>query len=254
MRTPNYNIKGTKYDRRLYAFVGRAPKIETRNYEGMDLLLTAIDFSQLVHPTSTGYRYCAKVFNFGRKDSSVQAIQYSGMCPDVFLSDGNRDWLSTADGEELLKFRPWFSNKPLYERVQRAFWNHGYALHSYHLDMRWILVVAGLEAMLNVEELDSGIQFRERVGKLATEFSIEFTESELRSAWTLRSKLSHAKSFLFGLDAVLAQSEHKPLYDKLELLLRLTIKRCFLDNEFANRFCDDNAVRANWPSTARRKK
>lgn len=243
----NHNISAVQQDRHLYAYVRRITQTEKWNYEAMEAILQIAALSRLIHPTSIGYRYCAKIFNFGTNDPLVQAIQYRGVSPDVFLGDGRRDWLSMQDGEELLRLAPWFSTKPLADRIHRAYWNHEYALHSYYLDARWVLVVSGLEALTNVDERNIGLQFRSRVRKLAMEMKVDLSEDELTNAWRLRSKLAHAKSFLVGLGAVLPHSEHKPLYDKLEELLRTAVKRCLLDEEFASRFQDDAAVLKNWP-------
>jgi hypothetical protein len=49
------------------------------------------------------------------------------------------------------------------------------------------------------------------------------------------------------LDGVLTQSEHRPLYDKLESLLRATVKKCLLDENFGQRFVNDQAVLKNYP-------
>jgi hypothetical protein len=243
----NYNVKTVSHDRHIYAFVRRVPEFETRNYEGLEALLGVIGLSRVIHPTSTGTRYCAKIFGLPLRDYLIQAIQYRGVSPDVFLEEGVRDWLSVKNGQELLSLRPWISNKPMLERVHRAYWNHDFALHSYYLDARWVLVVSGLEALINVDEDKNALQFRVRVGALANELKVHLTDSELRIAWKLRSKLAHAKGFLFGLGNVLPQSDHKKLYGKLELLLRLVLKRCLLDEGFCSRLRNNTTVRKNWP-------
>lgn len=142
---PHYKISSAGYDRHLYAFVRPVPPTEKTNYEGMSELHAVIALSRLVNPTSIGDRYCAKVFDFNRKDSPIQAIQYRGS-PGVFLSANSRDWLSVEDGETLRKLMPWSSTaKLMHKRVHRAFWNHENAMRSAYLDIRWTLVVAGLE-------------------------------------------------------------------------------------------------------------
>jgi hypothetical protein len=66
----------------------------------------------------------------------------------------------------------------MHPRVHRAYWNHEYAMHTYYIDMRWPLVVSGLEALVNVGESNVTQQFRLRVLQLATEFQIPLTEAE----------------------------------------------------------------------------
>ncbi len=243
----NYNVATVSQDRHIYAFVRKVPEFETRNYQGLEELLGVIGLSRVVHPTSVGTRYCARVFGPPTKDYAIQAIQYRGVSPDVFVEEGERDWLSVKNAEELLSLMPWISNKPMHERVHRAYWNHDYALHSYYLDARWVLVVSGLEALINVDEDKNALQFRVRVGALANELKVDLSDSELRIAWKLRSKLAHAKKFLFGLGNVLPQSDHKKLYGKLELLLRMILRRCLVDETFCNRFRNNGTVKKNWP-------
>lgn len=91
------------------------------------------------------------MLHFGLRDSAVKAIQCKGISPDVFVCTSGRDWLSAKDGENLRKLMPWSSkDKRMHDRVRRAYWNHEYAMRSVYLDMRWPLVVSGLEALINV--------------------------------------------------------------------------------------------------------
>jgi hypothetical protein len=90
---PHCSIGSVEHDRHLYAFVRQFPEVEKSTYEGMADLFGAITISRLIHPTTIGDRYCARVFHFGLRDSAIQAIRYTGMSPDVFLGDSRRDWL-----------------------------------------------------------------------------------------------------------------------------------------------------------------
>ncbi len=138
----------------------------------------------------------------------------------------------------------------MHSRVHRAYWNHEYAMRSYYLDMRWTLVVAGFEALINVwKKKGDGNkkQFCGRVRLLADEFKVGLSDVELASAWDLRSKLAHNESFLYDLAAILPKDQHDVVYEKLEDLLRKTIRRSLLDDSFGNRFGSDAAVEASWP-------
>jgi len=242
----HYRIDSAAYDRHLYAFVRPVPLTEKTNYEGMSELHAVIALSRLINPTSIGDRYCARVFDFNDKDSSVQAIQYRGSS-DVFLSASSRDWLSVADGETLRKLMPWSSKgRLMHERIHRAYWNHENAMRSAYLDIRWTLVVAGFEALVNTKEADVAWQFRDRVRQLANEFNISVTDDELRIAYKLRSKLVHAQSFLFGLQKILPPNQHNDLYLQLESLLRLTVRQSLLDQKFGDSFRDAAAVNKRW--------
>jgi hypothetical protein len=252
---PHYNTQGRPWDLHLYAFVRRVPKEEKSNHEGMSDLFTTVALSRLINPTSTGERYCAKVFQYGLKDSPIQAIQFRGISPDVFLGKNPRDWLSVEDGEALRKLMPWASQKPMHSRVHRAYWYHEYATRSYYLDARWPLVVSSFEALVNVDDQHVRQQFRERVKQIADEFQVRITAGELNKAYTLRSKLVHGEKFLFSLETVLPKSQQSEIYEKLELILRKTICRCLEDEQFSNHFRDKQAVKNRWKvSKVRRRK
>jgi hypothetical protein len=243
---PHYRIDGVDHDRHLYAFVMRVPERQQTRFDGLDLLHAVVALSRLVHPTSVGDRYCAQILHYGLEDSAVYAVQYRGASLDVFLSSNQRDWLTVEDGETLRRLMPWRAkDKLMHPRIHRAFWNHEYAMRSSYLDVRWMFVVAGLEALINI---GSGVtvQFKKRVYQLAAHFNIVLTVDELEKAYKLRSKLVHAESFLHGLGNIVPTNEHNPLYEKLETVLRLTVKQALLDDNFANFFRDDVAVRARW--------
>ncbi|HEY2496504.1 MAG TPA: hypothetical protein VGK24_05500 [Candidatus Angelobacter sp.] len=90
-------------------------------------------------------------------------------------------------------------------------------------------------------------QFKKRVAQLANYFKVTLTADEIDKAYQLRSKLVHAESFLFGLNYILPQSDHVPLYTKLETLLRTTLLTCLLDETFGGNFLDDASIDGAWP-------
>jgi hypothetical protein len=242
----HYNVSDAGYDNHLYAFVRRVPDGERTKYEGVSVLAGLIALSRLVHPTSTGYRYCARIFRHGDPSSIIEAVRFFGVSPDVSLIDGSRDWLSAADGQTLLKLAPWLT-ATMHHRIHRAYWNHETALRSYYLDVKWVLAVSAFEALMNTGENKSRLQFVERVGQLAHYFGDNIPEQELHDAYTLRSELAHAQKFLFQLVDVLPQEEYVPLYAKLESLLRKALLTCLLDPTFGDRFRDVPSVDAQWP-------
>lgn len=243
----HYKIDREILDRHLYAFVMQVPHRQQTRYDGLDTLHAVVSLSRLVNPTSTGGRYCAQIMHFGLRDSAILAVEYRGASLDVTLGPRDRDWLSREDGETLLKLMPWtVKDKMMHPRVHRAYWNHEYAMRTSYIDLRWTIVVAGLEALINVEKSNNRDQFWRRAQKLASYFNIPATEDELKGAYDMRSKLIHAESFLFGLDSILPRAEHNPLYEKLELVLRSTVRAALLDENFGSSFKDDKSVLANW--------
>jgi hypothetical protein len=254
----NHGQNNIVRDRHLYAFVRREPEDERRERrlpgtvvrdEGIIPLFTVMALSRLIRPTTIGNRYCAKIYPTPATDPIIQALTISGSNPDVTISDVSQDWLRVDDGPELRRLMPWVSpSKLMHPRVHRAFWNHEDAMRTYFLDFRLPIVVAGLESLTTVEKC-RGLtdRFVRRVAKLATEFAIPLSATEIRKAYTLRSEVAHGRSFLYDLSGILPQSEHRPLYDKLESLLRAIVRKCLLDESFGLHFADDRAVLKNYP-------
>ena len=254
----NHGQYNDVWDRHLYAFVRREPEAERQQRrlpgtvvrdEGSIPLFTVIALSRLVRPTTVGNRYCAKIYPTPATDLMIQALTISGANPDVTIADVSRDWLTPDDGPELRQLMPWVSpSKRMHPRVHRAFWNHEDAMRTYFLDFRLPVVVAGLESLTTVEK-GRGLtdRFVRRVGKLASDFGIQLSEKDIRQGYQLRSEVTHGRSFLYDLSGVLPQSEHRPLYDKLESLLRVTVKTCLVDENFGLRFADDQSVLKNYP-------
>ena len=244
---PHFNIDVEPSDRHLDAFVRRVPKTETRTHEGLAELVATIALSRLINPTSAGERHSCKAFQFGSTKSAIQAIQFSGISPDVILGPNSRDWLSRDDGQELLNLMPWVSDKQMLPRVHRAYWYHEHAMRSYYLDVRWPAIVAALEAMVNTDENDCAWQFRDRVRQLAVDFKVALDDAELQRVWQLRSKLVHAEGFLYNLNVVLPSSPDSALYMKVEGLLRSVVRRCLLDDNFGRFFRDSISVEKQFP-------
>jgi hypothetical protein len=253
------NISDVGYDRHLYAFVRKVPNGEKSKYEGMSRLAGLIALSRLVNPTSTGDRYCARIFRYGDPNSPIEAVRFFGVSPDVSLIDGRRDWLSAEDGKTLLNLVPWLT-ETMHRRVHHAYWNHEGALRSYYLDVKWTLVVSAFEALVTTQKDFVSLQFRERVKQLADHFKIPITVDELKKAYELRSALVHSQKFLFELETVLPKEKHVPLYGRLEALLRKALLECLLDAKFGDYFRNEVSVDSRWsvkfppPRKATRKK
>src|SRR5258708_7677705 len=82
------------YDAHLYAWVKRAYSTDSSTHEAFRLLWAAIGLSRLVKPTTTGLRYCARVFELSASTRVIEASRFVGISPDVLLAPGTDDWLS----------------------------------------------------------------------------------------------------------------------------------------------------------------
>jgi hypothetical protein len=256
-RHHNYD-PGKRHLDNLYAFVRRVPTDGSSLEEAQKQLLGTVALSRLIHPTRTGDRYFARVLDIGRGDSQIEAILTKGVSPDVYIDSKYPDWLSVADAEKLSKLMPWLSGgKRKHPKVWRAIWNHEYAMRSGYLDMQWILVVSGLEALFNTKDKkdkDHKWQFCERVRQRAQELGVALTDSDLSSAYDLRSKIAHGDGFLSSWETILPEMEHRGLYQKLESVLRSTVRKCLLDESFGDLFRDDDAVKNRWQCRPKPKK
>ena len=241
-----YGINVADDDHHLYAWVRPVPSNESKRYEGLQLLLATIALSRLVHPTTTGVRYCALVSDLSPDAAWIQPIPIIGVSPDVVTGPNARDWLTESEGLEVRSLMVWMS-KYMHKRVHRAYWNHEYSLRTHELDIRWPLVVGGFEALLSTDDKDATWQFTDRVSQLASEFNIGLTEEELKKIYKVRSRLVHGDSFLFALESTVPAVDQPVLYQKLEDLLRLAIRRCLVDGAFHDCFKDRGTVKARWP-------
>lgn len=124
-------------------------------------------------------------------------------------------------------------------------------MHLYEVDVRWPIIVSAFEALFTVGDSSLKEQFAQRVGVSCEGTFIPLEEGELRTAYSVRSKLVHAEGFLHTLgNSVLASGagfRTDGLYSRLEDLLRRTLKERLIDPTFAVCFDDDKLIQKRWP-------
>ena len=141
--------------------------------------------------------------------------------------------------------RPWAAchcARP--RRITRALWAYEYATRTYFLDLRWPVVVTGLEALLNVDEARSTQQFRTRTVGLAGRCGVPWTDDDAKAAYRLRSKLTHGQHV-----ADTSDTQHA-LYMRMETVLRTAAREALLNPDFAAIFANDESIRREWPLPA----
>jgi hypothetical protein len=102
MNTCEPKVLGIPESRRqfaqLYSFVRELVSDDMLGWDQDGELMGVVDFSRLVHPTSTGFFYAARV---GYETDGVKQIlptKISGISREAFLSPNRtRDWLTDAD-------------------------------------------------------------------------------------------------------------------------------------------------------------
>lgn len=206
-----------------------------------------VGISRLVHPTSVGLRYAARV---SRDNDSLRIVpaEIHGMSPDTFLSPNHkRNWLSQAEAKFAVELDS--RTEPLVQpsfprRVSRALWYYDYAQKTYYADLRWTLIATALEALIHTGKHGPTKHFVQRVPALAADVGAPLlTSDECDKAYDYRSRLSHGDGFLSDMPTA-----DIILYDKLEETLRLAILKAFTESSFAAIFLGDSQIASRWPA------
>ena len=136
---------------------------------------------------------------------------------------------------------------PLPDRASRALWYHEYAVRTYYVEIRWVLVSTALEALIHVGKRDSGRQFKSRVSQLANELGVRgFGVAEAEAVWSHRSTLAHGQML-----GQLSEPDRR-LYELMEMTLRLAIPHALEDDQFAATLKDGEEIKKRWPIRAAR--
>lgn len=232
----------------LYTFVRELPEYsDIYHWDDDNQLTSVVGLSRLIHPTSSGFVYAARV---GYEADGVKQIfpaQISGINREAFLSPNRtRDWLTAAEASELRELVPTLQQQ-LPRRVHHGLWHHEYASRTYFLDHRWTLVCTGLEAFVHTDRNRNNAQFTRRVPALALELGINISEAEAADAYDLRSRLAHGVSFLSTGTSQGPSVSQVHLYDRLESTLRMAVLRAMRDGSFRSVFSLDCQIRSRWP-------
>ena len=239
-----------------YAFVRRSRLPgDFQDFGGIEELGATIALSRLIHPTTMGLRWAARVSMVNGVVKRILAFQPRGIAVDAFCSKAiERDWLTQEDGDQLKRLMGYItSREPMHKRVHNAYWHHEYAIRTYYVDHRWVFVCTGLEALVHSNGTGTTGQFISRVATLAKREGISFTGNELATAYSLRSELVHGGQFLSDQQARLT-AEQIDLYDRLEETLRRVLLRAFEDKSFAANFADGRSIDTFMPMPPLKKK
>jgi len=233
----------------LYAFVrGEDSDDYGLTWDTGEYIQTAIALSRLAHPTSIGFEDSARLFLTADGKDVHEGVPgpVKGFGAHAYVSDHPknwRNWLTRQDAAMTRRLMQTFyqseGGRP--PRITRALWFHEYTARTYHLDLRWVLVVTGLEALINVDERRAIQQFRTRTVGLADRCGVPWSDEDAKVAYRLRSKLAHGQQ-VSNLEA----PEHV-LYSGMETLLRIAVREAILNPDFGSIFADEDRIRAEWP-------
>jgi hypothetical protein len=201
--------------------------------------------TRLVHPTTVSLRSAARIrYNSDSTIADVTPGNITGVAIDTFLAEPpQRDWLTEPDAIRLRRLiERWFSGRPLPERASRALWYHEYAVRTYYVEIRWVLVATALESLVHVGQYNSTRQFKSRVSQLATEVGVAgMGLSDAERAYTHRCTVAH------GQQLQQLSPADRQLYGAMESTLRLAILRAFEDDQFAEVLNDPQQIEKRWP-------
>jgi hypothetical protein len=215
-------------------------------------LLRCIAISRLIHPTSVGFEYSARVRRWPNGHYEIVPYRPTALNPFAYVADPSQDWLIPDDVHALRELLAAFDASNLPERVNNALWHFETVARTYYIDVRWPLLVTALESLVHIRnERDphkpkrpagSTRVFSQRVAQLATRLATASkSEKEFREIYDRRSTLAHGQ-LLGTLDAPTRQ-----LYIATEEVLRAVLRECIANPSFASTFENDAAINLQYP-------
>ncbi len=218
-----------------YSFCREVGNTQDASYEWDDdgRLSQLLFLSRLIHPTSIGTLYAAKLyFRDGELKTIVPGpVQGFGIHAWVVADWTYRDWLSVAELNTLKALMPRYSLHPP-DRVRQARRHIDHAFHSYHLDQRYASLVTAFESLLQTSHERLVKQFEIRVPKLAELFSQQITKKQASSLYGDRSAFVHGTRVSF--DEL--TPEVIGFYSLFEGVLRACLLRASTELTFAETF------------------
>jgi hypothetical protein len=215
-------------------------------------LLTTVALSRLVHPTSIGFQYAARVRRWPNGRREIIPHRSHHINDFAFVVDTSENWLVPDDVPAIGRVLDAYLAKVLPQRIGSALWHFETVARTYYIDIRWPLLVTGLEALVHIAgERDprnvlryagSTRVFVDRLLAVGlAKPALAVPEAQLREIYDRRSTLSHGQSF-GSLD-----QKTKDLYRKTENLLRSILKEAILDQAFAGTFATDGVLETSYP-------
>jgi hypothetical protein len=260
---PSFRQYGQLYT--IALFMGTPEAGTVTSWDGYRHLSKVVTCSQLVHPTSIGFGNTA-VLIFGPDGDFEQARPgpCRGFTEQAFSIPDTRNWLSQSECETV---KDLFNNSnmdKLPDKVARAHWNFQYAAFQYFFEVRTLLVVSGLDALVHVRtpgrRFSTGAQFTARTVQLAADLGVSFTTDDANAVWEHRSDIAHGRdpwAFLKDANGRMPQPQKLTKSDEVvrrylaaEQILRAAIVKCLKEPDFAKRFSSDEAIEKAYPITA----
>ncbi|MEO6806996.1 MAG: hypothetical protein ABI286_11430 [Edaphobacter sp.] len=207
-------------------------------------LRDCIALSRLVHPTTISTHFSARLFYKNAELSMIVPGPTGGLGAYAFVNGPVwRNWLTKSDAAELGNLLALYDFGRMPNRLRRAMRHFQYASLTYEFDVRFTLVVTGLEALVNTRDSNVSAQFKKRLLLTAQDVGMIVSEEQAREAYSYRSNLSHGQR-LQGNDI---ERQTRSSYEMLETLLRKLIKKAIDDQVFSGRFESETTIDAAYP-------
>jgi len=248
-------------------FTGPSAPGQLSGWDAYGHITQFVAFSQLVHPTSIGFGNSVR-FTFGPNGGFIRADPgpCRGITEQAFTIPHHRNWISRKECEQVKDLLANANPKGLPDKVARAHWNVQHAAYQYFFEVRALLTVSALEALLNTRNPSSkrrgpgaGAQFKRRAVRLAELVEVTLTPDDANEIWDHRSDIAHGRDPWASRRSGRDESQ-RPLeltkddktvrkYLRAEQVLRATVLRCLTDHEFAAIFASDSSVEKHFPIT-----
>jgi len=239
-----YNFSPQRQFGQLYSFIRvNAPESPPLEWDSDERLQLCIGLSRIIHPTTISFEYSSRVRYENNNILDIIPGPITGFGAKTWVTrEEHRNWLTESEGEELSSLFQTYIKVNLPKRVKGSLWYLEYAFRSYFVDLRWPLVCIGLEYLIHTDLYQSTKQFTFRTAKMAEEVGISsFNEDKAKEAYAMRSTLVHGQ--------LLRELEeyNLKLYEEIEGLLRMVIKKAIFDSAFAEIFLSDEKIKEKWP-------
>lgn len=227
------------------------------HWDSSEVLHTVLALSRLVRDNAHGTEFGACVVDHADGEQQVIPADASD-AQRAYRLGTDRDWLDDTDAASLRDLlTAYYANedgRP--DRVGRALYVAEAVSRTGVLETALPLLVTGLETVTNTSRQQVRRQFSERVPQIAADVGVQgVTEQLCRELYDARSQASHGApiqllSPLEGEDDASPagpSAEALAKVERLQAVLRATIRKAIEHPEFAATFESEESIRARWP-------
>ncbi len=236
---PGVNMEKEHVNKReqIYSFIDIFPCFFKR--EGDKRLIQCMALSRLVFPTSLSTDFYCYIETEGARQNIYP--RNSGLGTNAFCGE-NRDFLTNKEMEDLKIVCESYWKLPLTGRLGNALWYHEYLSYLQHSSVRCSLAVTGLESLIHTCKGYSRKQFVDRIQQLSQAVgSGNLPEKDAEEMYEMRCGIVHGNS-MGGVG-----EKKLPLLNKMEEVLRLSLRKSIIDPDFAAIFQNGESIQRQWP-------